>query len=433
MGKLIILLVVVLGVIAVAQLVRMYEYTQKLKKTSEHEVNDRDNNLNAWLMLIFNLFQFGGLIYLMLAYGWTGLGPAASAEGVETDWLLNLNMVIILAIFFLTNFLLFYFSFKYVRKEGVRATYYPHNNKLELIWTTVPAIVLAVIIILGLKTWNELTAPASEDAVVIELYSKQFDWTARYSGDNGALGKYDYKLTTGKNPLGLITEKTIVDAIDEREATISDINKLLSNMDTVLSDSLIEAKEFTLSHNERILRSLYQLKQNHDKSLDDLANDDIIVPGQLVLCVDQEYEFNLRSMDVIHSAYFPHFRAQINAVPGMTTRMNFTPTITTEEMRKIKGDPNFSYILLCNKICGTQHYKMKMDVLVLTKEEYDIWWAGIHKSETFGVKYGGNSDESGAESEDMEGGDTEKPSKENNEQALSDTLIKQEESSDEMQ
>ncbi len=402
MNKLVILLVIVLGAIAVAQLVRVYEFTQKLKKTGEQDINDRDNNLNAWLMLIFNIFQFGGLIYLMLAYGWTGLGPAASVEGVETDWLLNLNFVIILAVFFLTNFLLFYFSFKYVRKPGVKATYFPHNNRLELIWTTVPAIVLAVIIILGLRTWNEVTAPASENAVVIELYSKQFDWTARYSGENGALGRYDYKLTTGTNPLGLITSQTIEDAIAEREAKIADINKVLSNMDTVLSDSLISTKEFTLSHNERILRSLYQLRENHDKNLDELAFDDVIIPGKLVLCVNQEYEFNMRSMDVIHSAYFPHFRAQMNAVPGMTTRMNFTPNITTKEMRKIKNDPKFNYILLCNKICGKSHYKMKMDVEVLSEEEYAIWWASQKTAETFQMKYSSSDSDTMENDEDKQ-------------------------------
>jgi cytochrome c oxidase subunit 2 len=388
MGKLMILLVVVLGAIAVAQLVRVYEYTQKLKKTGEHDINDRDNNLNAWLMLIFNWFQFGGLIYLIFAYGYTGLGPAASVEGVETDWLLNVNFAIILAVFFLTNFLLFYFSFKYVRKEGVRATYFPHNNKLELIWTTVPAIVLAFIIILGLQSWNKLTAPASDKAVVIELYSKQFDWTARYSGDNGALGKYDYKLTTDTNPLGLITSQAIQDAIDKKVAKIAVINKLLSNMDTVLSDSTIATKEFTLSHNERILRSLYQLQKNHDSNLDSLAFDDVIIPGKLTLCVDQEYEFNMRSMDVIHSAYFPHHRMQMNAVPGMTTRMKFTPSVTTKDMREIKKDPNFNYVLLCNKICGKSHYKMKMDVEVLTADEYKIWWMSQRNAETFGLKYG---------------------------------------------
>ncbi|MBM3430133.1 MAG: cytochrome c oxidase subunit II, partial [Bacteroidetes bacterium] len=376
MGKLGILLVIVLGAIAVAQLVRVYEHSLKLKKTGEHDINDRDNNLNAWLMLLFMIFQFGGFIYLMLAYGWTGRGPSASLEGEETDWLLNLNFVIIIAIFFLTNFLLFYFSYKYVRKPGVRATYFPHNNKLEMIWTVVPACVLAVIIILGLRSWNNLTSPAGDGAVVIELYSKQFDWTARYAGEDNVLGKYDYKLTTGTNELGILTTKTIEDAIVEREKKVNAINKLLSNADTVLSDSLVEAQEFTLSHNERILRSLYQLKQNHNKEGDKNAEDDIIVKGTLVLCVGQEYEFNFRSMDVIHSAYFPHFRAQINTVPGMTTRTKFTPSITTAEMREIKNDPKFKYVLMCNKICGKAHYKMKMDIEVLSKAEYAAWLAG---------------------------------------------------------
>lgn len=403
MGKLGILLVIILGAIAVAQLVRVYEHSLKLKKTGEHDINDRDNNLNGWLMLMFMIFQFGGLIYLMLAYGWTGRGPAASIEGDETDWLLNLNFVIIFMIFFLTNFLLFYFSYKYVRKPGVRATYFPHNNKLEMIWTVVPACVLAVIIILGLRSWNNLTSPASENAVVIELYSKQFDWTARYAGDDNVLGKHDYKLTTGNNELGIITTKTLEDAIKEREDKIAQIDKDLSNTDTVFADSLIEAKEFTLSHNERILRSLYQMKQNHKVSLDKNAADDIIVKGTLVLCVDQEYEFNFRAMDVIHSAYFPHFRAQINTVPGMTTRTKFTPTITSAEMKKIKNDPKFKYVLMCNKICGKAHYKMKMDIEVLSKEEYAIWWAAKQK-ETFGLKYGSSAPEEGADMANAEGG-----------------------------
>jgi len=386
MGKLGILLVIVLGAIAIAQLVRVYEYTLKLKKTSEHDINERDNNLNAWLMLLFMIFQFGGFIYLMLAYGWTGRGPSASLEGDETDWLLNLNFVIIIAVFFLTNFLLFYFAFKYVRKPGVRATYYPHNNKLEMIWTVVPACVLAVIIILGLRSWNKLTSPAGDGAVVIELYSKQFDWTARYAGQDNVLGKYDYKLTTANNELGILTTKTIKDAIDEKEKKIKAIDLELAS-DTVLADSVIEAREFTLSHNERILRSLYQLEQNHKSELDKNAEDDIIVKGTLVLCVGQEYEFNFRSMDVIHSAYFPHFRAQINTVPGMTTRTKFTPKTTTAEMRKIKNDPKFKYILMCNKICGKAHYKMKMDIEVLSKKDFEVWYTSKSK-ETFKLKYG---------------------------------------------
>ena len=92
-------------------------------------------------MLLFNVLQFGALIWLMFKYGWTGRGEAASIHGAETDWLLNLNLIIILAVFFLTNFLLFYYTFKYVRKPGVKAYYFTHSNKLEMIWTVIQAIV----------------------------------------------------------------------------------------------------------------------------------------------------------------------------------------------------------------------------------------------------------------------------------------------------
>ena len=152
MEKLIILIVIILGAIALAQLVRVYELSSKLRKSAEHEVNDKDNHINGLLMYVFMLVTFAGFIYLMLTYGWTGRGEAASTQGVETDWLLNLNFIIIIISYFITNYLLFYFTYKYVRKPGVKAYFYPHNNKLEMIWTIVPAVVLAFIIILGLKS-----------------------------------------------------------------------------------------------------------------------------------------------------------------------------------------------------------------------------------------------------------------------------------------
>lgn len=388
-NKLIILLVIILGAIAIAQLVRVYELSVKMRKTGEHDINSRDNHLNAKLMLAFMFFQFIGFIYLMFKYGWTGRGVAASVQGEETDWLLNLNFVIIIIMFFFTNFLLFYFTFKYVKKPGVSAFYYPHNNKLELIWTVVPAIVLAVIIILGLKSWNNLTSMSSEDAIRVELFSKQFDWTARYSGQDNVLGKYDYKLTTDNNELALMTSNTIDSSIRlmvEGSSGIKSIQKVLNKRDTILSDSVTKVLKTELSRKERLLRLLVQMKNNHSKSLDKYAWDDIIQKDTLVLCKGKEYEFNFRAKDVIHSAYFLHFRAQINTVPGMTTRTKFKPIYTTEEMRKIEKNPNFNYILMCNKICGGAHYKMKMMVVVKSESEYKAWMAAKSK-ETFKDKY----------------------------------------------
>ena len=388
-NKLIILIVIILGAIAIAQLVRVYEISAKLRKNEEHEVSNRDNRLNARLMLGFMFALFIGFIYLMTTYGWTGRGVAASVEGKETDWLLNLNFVIVIMIFFFTNFLLFFFTFKYVRKPGVKAFYYPHNNKLEMIWTVVPAIVLAVIIILGLQTWNDLVAPTGKEAIRVELFSKQFDWTARYAGQDNTLGKYDYKLTTDNNELALLTSNTIDSALNNMlngSNGISRIQKLLNNRDTIFNDSTSNALRADLSRKERLYRLLAQMKANHNKKLDASAWDDIIQKDTLVLCKGQQYEISLRAKDVIHSAFFTHMRAQMNAVPGMPTRLKFTPSMTTEEMRKSKNNPAFNYTLMCNKICGGAHYKMKMIVVVKEKAAYNAWMAS-KKKETFKDKY----------------------------------------------
>jgi len=379
--KLITLIVIVLGVLAVAQLVRLYELSSKLRNRREEDIPNRDNKLNANLMLLFMVFFYAGFIWLMLKYGWTGRGEAASEHGAETDWLLNINFILIIVVFFITNTLLFGFAYKYVRKPGVKAYFYPHNNKLELIWTVVPAVVLAFIIILGLKSWNGVTADSKKEAIRVELFSKQFDWTARYAGGDNKLGFFDYKLTTQENELALLTTATLDSAIRLMEIGSAD--------GSVLGIQLLEAKlnnpknifvpeervkmENDLDRKTRLLRLLYQMRQRHDSKLDAQAYDDIIQKDTLHLMVNQDYEFNFRAKDVIHSAYFPHFRAQMNTVPGLTTRFKFKPTITTKDMKVKKNDPGFNYVLMCNKICGGAHYKMKMIVVVDSPDEYKAW------------------------------------------------------------
>lgn len=388
-SKLVVIGVIILGVIAIAQLIRVYEISSKLRNNNEAEISTRDNKFNANLMLLFMFFFFGGFIWLMFAYGWTGRGEAASVHGKETDWLLNLNFIIIIAVFFLTNFLLFFFAYKYVKKNGIPAYYYPHNNKLEMMWTIAPALVLAVIIILGLRTWNEVTSNASPESIRVELFSKQFDWTARYSGADNILGKFDYKLTTDNNELAIMTTNTIDSAILNMENGSDGINLIESKLNDeslIFSDSDREALLVDLDRKNKLVRLLYQMKSRHDPMLDARAWDDFIQKDTLYLCKGKEYEFNFRSKDVIHSAYFPHFRAQMNTVPGMTTRMKFIPTLTTLEMREKKNDNKFNYVLLCNKICGGAHYKMKMMVVVLEENEYKNW-LDVKLTQTFKDKY----------------------------------------------
>ena len=240
------------------------------------------------------------------------LPPASSLHGATIDTLMQVTCALILFVFFITQPILAWFTYKYRGNSKNKAYYFVHNNKLELAWTIIPSLVLTPLIIYGLSVWNNITNLDTSDSKVIELYAKQFNWTARYSGDDNKLGEANYKLVKGLNELGV-------------------------NME------------------------------------DENAADDIIT-REVHLVVDQPVLLKMRSQDVIHSAFLPHFRVQMNCVPGMSTQFGFTPTQTTVEMKEQEGE-DFDFVLLCNKICGAAHYNMKMKFIVESQEEYDAWIA----------------------------------------------------------
>jgi cytochrome c oxidase subunit II len=337
--------VLVLIGIAVWQLTKIYDLTQFGTASENSEVaNDKDNSVNGYLMFAFVGFIYVFTIYSLYAWGDLILGTPASEHGKDVDSLMAISMALIFFVQTFTQFLLHYFAFKYRGKEGQKALYFADNNKLEAIWTIIPVIVLAGLIMYGLYTWNNIMFVDEEDkqdAIVIELYAKQFGWEARYAGEDKTLGKANVRLIEGINTLG-------VDLADPA------------------------------------------------------AQDDKVVT-ELHLPVGKKIIFKMRSQDVLHSAYMPHFRAQMNCVPGMITQFSFTPTVTTADMRndeailakvdkinKIRTknsakivaeggvalDPyTFDYLLLCNKICGASHYNMQMKIVVDTPEEYKAWLA----------------------------------------------------------
>lgn len=383
--KLIVLVVIVLAVIAVAQIMRVYELSAKIRGKREEDIDLRVNKINASLMLVFLIVFFGSFIYMGVKYGNGMLPEPASELGVEINWLFNINWVIIIAIFILTNSLLFIFAWKYSYSPDRRGHWFPHDNKLEMLWTVVPAGVLAVIIILGLMTWNEITGEPSDDAKVIELYAKQFDWTARYSGDDNKLGFADYKLlgtaedkengVTYNNTLGLVTDNSIMWRVKGINDEIAAIHAGLENQEAgtgIMSVAKTNQMIKKVEKLERIRERILDMRGMYGDSVNAYAADDFIAK-ELFLIEDQEYFFVLRSQDVLHSAYFPHFRAQMNCVPGQRTSLKIKPIYTTAEMREKTGNQNFNYILMCNKICGVSHSNMKMAVTVGTAEEFEAW------------------------------------------------------------
>ena len=310
MTNILVALVVLLIIASLVQITRVSELLAELKNEDVNEVTDRDNKTQGLLYLVVGMGFIVFVVWQMIEWNHLLLPEAASVHGAKIDVLMQFTMGMILVVFFILTPMLFYFAYKYRGNKNNTAYFFAHNNKLELIWTIIPTIVLTGVIIFGLKTWDETMNIDTSDAKVIEVYSEQFKWTARSSGDDNKLGDSDFRLVTNNNALG-------IDMQDER----------------ALDDKL--------------------LREVH------------LVVGKPVL-------LKFPSRDVIHSAFLPHFRVQMNCVPGLITQFAFTPTKTTKQMRQEEGE-NFDYILLCNKICGAAHYNMQMSFVVETQKEYDAW------------------------------------------------------------
>ena len=269
-------ILILLGItIAIWQMVKIFDLAQVNKDLSQ-VANDGDNKVHGYLMLAFLGFIYGITIVSFALWGDLPLtSNSASEHGPEIDRLMIISMVVIFIVQTITQFLLHYFAFKYKGEKGRKALFYADNNMLEAIWTVIPVIVLAGLIIYGLFTWNDImNVDESDDPMVVELYAQQFNWKARYGGSDNVLGKANVRL--------IDLDKANILGVDEDDPN---------------------------------------------------AQDDVIVT-ELHLPKGRPVLFKMRSQDVLHSAYMPHFRAQMNCVPGMVTQFAFTPTVTTAEMRQ---------------------------------------------------------------------------------------------------
>jgi cytochrome c oxidase subunit 2 len=184
-----------------------------------------------------------------------------------------------------------------------------------LLWTTVPAIFLTILVVFGLKYWFKMTNDAPKDAVLVEITGHQFAWDMRYPGADGKLGKKNYKLYN--NPSG----NTLGVDFEDPE------------------------------------------------SWDDLHTTEMHLPlGKPVKLV-------INAMDVIHDVGLSHFRMKMDAVPGIPTTLWFTPKYTTEEMKKRTGNPNFVYEISCDQMCGKGHFSMRGVIVVESEADYNKWLA----------------------------------------------------------
>jgi cytochrome c oxidase subunit 2 len=314
--------VIVLIFVVIFQITKASEYVSVIK--GEEASRKQNNKINAFLMLGFMILGLIGVWYCNdLYYDKTLLPyPAASDHGKKVDSMLWVTLWVTGIVFIATQILLFWFSFKYQEKENAKVYYFPHNTTIEIVWTVIPAIVLAVLVVIGLRNWYSFTGDAPDNAMKVEVTGKQFGWIFRYPGEDKEFGKKYFKIINNENnALGLIWQ-------DNAEMGLKD---------------------------------------------DPKTHDDIVTEGVMYLIKDKSVRLIIGSRDVIHDVGLSHFRLKMDAVPGIPTTLWFTPTITTDSMKKITNNPNFEYELSCDQMCGNGHYSMKAIVKVVTQAEFDVW------------------------------------------------------------
>lgn len=336
MTALIILICLVLITIVIVQVGRVTELASSIR--GEEDVQLERNKWNGLLSLAFLVVFLVGCIVSAFYYkDWMlGFGPhgAASAHGTSLDFLFKLTLFFTGIVFVLTHIALFWFAYQYQGRRGRKAEYISHNDRLEVVWTIVPAVVMALLVIGGLDAWNEVMADvgADEDHIEIEATGVQFNWMLRYPGVDGKLGSRNFKLISAMNPMG---------------------------------------QDWT-----------------------DANNHDDFHPSEIVLPVNKKVRVRIIAQDVLHNFYLPHFRVKMDAVPGIPTYFVFTPTKTTEDYRKelsqypqyqVPADPAepdgpqlwevFNYELACAELCGKGHFSMKRTVRIVSESEYQEWLA----------------------------------------------------------
>lgn len=304
-------LLLCLFVAIIGKALKVYELT---REAQDKPKGINWNTVNAVLFALFLIVGLYGVYWEYTVHGKMILPEAASEHGKKIDQMFNVTLIMTTIVFIVTHILLFVFTYVYRYSKKRKAYYYPHNNTIERIWTIVPALALTVLVLMGFLTWRSIfykIEDPNNKPINIEVISSQFAWSIRYAGADGVVGHKNFKLITATNGIG----------IDFKDKN----------------------------------------------AFDDQSADEMVIP------IGKPVRLILGSKDVIHSFYMPHFRVQLNTVPGMTSYFEFTPTITTEEMKAKTNDPTFKYLFLCNKICGDGHYKMQKEVKVVSMEEYEAW------------------------------------------------------------
>jgi cytochrome c oxidase subunit 2 len=199
-----------------------------------------------------------------------GMPVEASTHAAQIDHLIVLVHWLMAVLFVGWGIYFVYVLFRFRRGANPNASYAgAHGKVAKYVEIAVVLVEAILLIVYAIPAWATRVAdfPPENEAVVVHVTGKQFEWDIRYPGPDGRFGRTDIKLVSADNPLGL------------------------------------------------------------DRNDPD-AKDDITTINQLNLPVDRPVLVHLTSMDVIHSFGLYEMRVKQDAIPGLDIPVWFIPNRT---------------------------------------------------------------------------------------------------------
>ena len=216
------------------------------------------------------LWVMTGLSVWMFLDGRWWFPPSISEHGPAYDQQFILTIVVVGIAFVAAQAALGYAVWRFADTgQGTRAVYSHGNNRMEILWTAITAVIFITVALLGQRVWWNLhLQPAPADSAQVRVTAQQFQWNFHYPGPDGRFGRTDPKL-------------------------ISDESINYVGLD----------------------------------SADPAAKDDVVTQT-FVTKTNAPVQLTMTARDVTHSFWVPQLRFKQDAVPGLDVKVHFTPQQT---------------------------------------------------------------------------------------------------------
>lgn len=272
------------------------------------------------------------------------LPPNYSVHGTGIDSLYTVILWITGIAFVLVQVLLVLFMVKYRHGKARRAHFTHGHTRLEMIWTLLPAVILALLALWSKKVWDEYRFTRPDHAARLLVVGEQFKWNVVYPGPDGKLGRY------------MQFPKPSDDGYRDvpRSIAIDRINDFLS--DNTLGQ--LRPDHPAVKANKARKPSDPAYDPTLDEAVKDGKDDDYdpISAGRTIfLPANRPIDITLTSKDVLHDFFLPNFRVKLDAVPGLRGQIGFTATRTsTREFTSVDEVPDTAPLWLSRLTPGVR-------------------------------------------------------------------------------